>query len=324
MRRASTFTTTIADLISSGAANLLGIEGSARALSRISARRNAVNVDFDADAGRIGFAIDRWHNGYALIDGRRLMAVLSTTLPDGSILLAGGSGSLVTSAGTWTFSTSTNASGSLVLLNGASAASGSATKLEVANNGQLYADIAQGQWYEWVDGGWSGVASPTVLSPDGSILLAGGSGSLVTSAGTWTFSTSTNGSGSLVPLNGASAAGGSATKLEVANNGQLYADNAQGASDNEWGTLTAGWTYGATAGQAGGLSPDGSTPARRRKWSACVTSAWHLDVQRQHELFPARSSTAQRRLGGERLWRPMLEIANNGQLYADNAQGAVV
>jgi hypothetical protein len=51
---------------------------------------------------------------------------------------------------------------------------------------------------------------------------------LVTSAGTWTFSTSSNSSGNLILLNGQAVAGGAAVELEAANQGNLYAMNAQG------------------------------------------------------------------------------------------------
>ena len=84
--------------------------------------------------------------------------------PDGSTLMPGGGGSLMTSAGTWTFSASTNSSGNLILLNGAWASDGSGTELEVANQGNLYADNAQGQWYEWVSGGWTTTTAPTSQS----------------------------------------------------------------------------------------------------------------------------------------------------------------
>src|SRR5207253_10425569 len=99
-----------------------------------------------------------------------------TVSRDGSILMAGSNGNLVTSAGTWTFSASTTPYGNLILLNGQSAASGSAVELEVANQGHLYADNSQGQWWAWNGSGWSSSGSPTpsspTVSPDGSILMA--------------------------------------------------------------------------------------------------------------------------------------------------------
>jgi hypothetical protein len=67
----------------------------------------------------------------------------------------------MTNAGTWSFSTTTNSSGNLILLNGQSAAGGSATELEVANGGNLYADNAQGQWWEWNGSGWASSTNPS-------------------------------------------------------------------------------------------------------------------------------------------------------------------
>ena len=179
-------------------------------------------------------------DSYEWSGGGWVATALPVTLaPDGSVLLAGSGGSLVTGAGTWTFSESTNAGGNLILLNGAPAGDGAATKLQVANQGQIYAQNAQGDWYGWADGGWSSTTLPSAFSPDGSVLLPGSGGSLVTSAGTWTFSDSTNSSGNLILLDGAAAGNGSAVKLEVANNGRLYADNALG-NWYEW--AGGGWT----------------------------------------------------------------------------------
>src|ERR1044072_1667576 len=89
--------------------------------------------------------------------------------------------------------------GYVILLNGQPAAGGSAIELEVANQGRLYADNQQGQWWEWKGSGWAGASDPTpsapplpppsTISPDGSILMAGSGGNLVTSAGNWTFGT---------------------------------------------------------------------------------------------------------------------------------------
>ena len=70
--------------------------------------------------------------------------------------------SLVTTAGTWTFSTTTNAYGNLILVNGQSAANGSAVELEVANGGHLYADNSQGQWWAWNGAGWTSSTNPAL------------------------------------------------------------------------------------------------------------------------------------------------------------------
>src|SRR4029077_468245 len=84
-----------------------------------------------------------------------------TVSPDGTVLLAGSTGSLVTSAGMWTFSTTTNSYGNLILLNGQSALGGSAIELEVAKNGNLYADNSQGQWWQWAGSGWTSSTDPS-------------------------------------------------------------------------------------------------------------------------------------------------------------------
>src|SRR5947208_11230573 len=106
---------------------------------------------------------------------------------DGSNLMPGSTGSLVTNAGTWTFSATTNAYGNLILLNGQWVNGGSAVELEVAHGGNLYADNSLG-WWQWNGSGWISSPNPTSASPDGSTLMAGSTGGLVTSAGTWSFS----------------------------------------------------------------------------------------------------------------------------------------
>jgi hypothetical protein len=94
--------------------------------------------------------------------------------PDGSILMAGSGGNLVTAAGTWTFSAATAAGGNVILLNGQPAAGGSASELEVANQGHLCADNLQGQWWEWNGSGWSGSTDPTPASVSSSPLVVDG------------------------------------------------------------------------------------------------------------------------------------------------------
>src|SRR5205085_280322 len=130
--------------------------------------------------------------------------------PDGSTLFSGGSGSLVTSAGTWTFGSTTANGGHLILLNGQSAIGRAAGELEVANGGNLFADNSYGQLWEWNGSSWTSSTDPLVssaapsLSADGSTFFPGGSGSLLTSAGTWTFDSTTANGGHLILLNGQS------------------------------------------------------------------------------------------------------------------------
>ncbi|HEX5499640.1 MAG TPA: hypothetical protein VFX03_10450, partial [Thermomicrobiales bacterium] len=198
---------------------------------------------------------------YTVTDPSKLSATgtaaLSVTAsPDGSALIAGAGGSLVTKAGLWRFSASGNSYGYLILLNGVQAGGGSGTMLEVANQGNLYSENAAGDWYEWVNGGWSATSDPKPakttlpLSADGSVLLPGNTGSLVTTAGRWTFSTSTDSYGHLILLNGFSAGGGSGTELEVANQGNLYQKNDVG-DWYEWVEGTGWIAAGAPASPAG-------------------------------------------------------------------------
>ena len=93
-----------------------------------------------------------------------------TLSPNGSILLAGSGGTLVTSAGTWTFGTATASGGNVIFLNGQVAAGGSATELLIAD-GQVYADNSQGNWYEYVNGSWKSAASPLPATPATSLTV---------------------------------------------------------------------------------------------------------------------------------------------------------
>src|SRR4051794_38202498 len=149
--------------------------------------------------------------------------------------MAGSGGSLVTSVGTWTFSAATGSGGNLILLNGQSAAGGSAVELEVANQGNLYADNTGGQWWRWNGSRWTGSLNPSSspspspspspsVSPDGSILMAGTGAIHEAIPSSWTFSAATGSGGNLILLNDQSAANGSAVELGVANHGNLYAE----------------------------------------------------------------------------------------------------
>lgn len=94
------------------------------------------------------------------------MATTSTTSTlsaKGSLLKAGSSASLITGAGTWTFSKTTGAGGYQILLNGKSASGGSATMLEVGTGGVLFAKNSAGTWYQWSSSGWPSVSNPNVI-----------------------------------------------------------------------------------------------------------------------------------------------------------------
>src|SRR5205823_6299776 len=126
------------------------------------------------------------------------------------------------------------------------------TALEVAQGGNLFADNAQGEWWEWNGSAWSSTSNPNASpsrSPDGSTLQPGSGGSLVTSAGAWSFDNTANAYGNLILLNGQSAADGSATTLEVARGGNLFADNAQG---QWWEWNGSGWSGTSDPNSSGG------------------------------------------------------------------------
>jgi hypothetical protein len=151
--------------------------------------------------------------------------------PDGTTLPAGSGGTLVTNAGTWTFGPAA-AGGNLILLNGSSAAAnnGSAVELAVDDGGSLYAFNREGHWYQWTGTTWVPLSSgPLPLSANGSTLVPGGTGTLVTGAGAWTFGGATGPGGNLILLNGSNSAAdnGSAVKLAVSGS-SLYALNGEG------------------------------------------------------------------------------------------------
>src|SRR5204862_8273984 len=84
--------------------------------------------------------------------------------PDGSVLMAGAVGQLITSAGTWTFNTASE--GRYVgMLNGQVVASSPPTlELEVSNQGNLFAENSESGafvWYEWINSGWTQTSAPT-------------------------------------------------------------------------------------------------------------------------------------------------------------------
>ena len=174
-------------------------------------------------------------------------------------------GSLVTSAGTWTFG-----AGDAILLNGNQAAGGYGVTMLVYNQGKLYVASNVGNWYLWNGSGWTAVSGdPRIsISPDGSILNAPSIGSLVTSAGTWTFaSVAVNGNYAIL-LNGKQAAGGSAVTMLVYNLGKLYVASLAG---NWYVWNGSSWSYAsgdprggqtktitASAGTNGSITPSGS------------------------------------------------------------------
>jgi hypothetical protein len=235
----------------------------------------------------------------------------STISPSGSVLVAGSHGSLVTSDGTWSFSTSTAAGGNVILLNGAPATDGAATTLLV-EQGHVYADNAQGNWYEWVSANWAQTASaPATASANGSTLAAGSSGSLVTSDGIWTFGTGTAAGGNVILLDGVPATNGAATTLFV-EQGHLYADNAQGNwyqwVNSNWVQTTEPTLSTAASGSTLVAGTAGSLVTSDGMWSFSPSTAAGGNVILLNDVAASNGAAA-------------TLVVEQGHLYADNVQG---
>jgi hypothetical protein len=196
--------------------------------------------------------------GLPVLNGNRLnlgRLIAGTSISPDGMIISGGTGSLITSAGTWTFGGSVASGEWSILLNGSSAGGGIGSKMEVSNGGKLYALGTDGNWYLWTGSTWTpGSPQGATASPDGTI-ISGGTGSLTTSAGTWTFGGSVASGEWSILLNGSSAGGGAGSKMEVSNGGKLYALG----TDGKWYLWTGStWTPG---------TPTGSNPP-----SACGTA----------------------------------------------------
>src|SRR5580658_4622438 len=90
------------------------------------------------------------------------------------------------------------------------------------------------------------IPAAATISVDGSSISAPGTGSLVTSAGTWTFGTTPTNGGYFVLLNGAEPAGSvAAIEMIVGNDGNLYTVNNQVPSPHwcEWDASTGAWIH---------------------------------------------------------------------------------
>jgi hypothetical protein len=239
--------------------------------------------------------------------------------PDGSTLTVAQSqagGTLVTNAGTWNFGGTSNPYGNAVLLN-ASATSGFATLLEVASGGKLYAEASDSSWWLWNSPGWSRTTAPTgggQISPDGSTLTVTQSqsgGTLVTSAGTWNFSATSNPYGNAVLLNAAATAG-YATLLEVASGGKLYAQ----AGDSSWWLWNSpGWSRTTAPAGGGQISPDGSTLTipQSQAGHTLITSGGTWNFGTTSNVYGNAVLLNGGGTGGTAM---LLEVANSGQMYA--------
>jgi hypothetical protein len=118
--------------------------------------------------------------GLPVLNGNRLnlgRLIAGTSISPDGMIISGGTGSLITSAGTWTFGGSVASGEWSILLNGSSAGGGIGSKMEVSNGGKLYALGTDGNWYLWTGSTWTpGSPQGTTASPDGTI-ISGGTGS---------------------------------------------------------------------------------------------------------------------------------------------------
>jgi probable HAF family extracellular repeat protein len=263
-------------------------------------------------------------NGWIVADGidsrtdETHAYLLTPVSTDGSTLTvpqAQAGGSLITSAGKWTFGMASNAYGNTVLLNGGTNG-GYATLLEVASGGQLYAKASDNSWWRWKNPGWTSSSAPpatTTVSPDGSTLTVPQSqagGTLTTTSGTWNFGAASNAYGSSVLLNGGTN-GGYATLLEVASGGQLYAK----ASDNSWWRWNNPRWSSSSAPQTTTVSPDGSTltvPQSQAGGTLVTTTGmWNFGAASNAYGFSVLLNGGTN--GG---YAALLEVAHGGQLYA--------
>lgn len=81
--------------------------------------------------------------------------------PDGTILTAPSTGSLMTTAGTWTFGTVQPQAGQYQIFLNGSYTSGYAAEMEVDGGGKLYAyNSGSRAWWLWNGGGWTQVSGP--------------------------------------------------------------------------------------------------------------------------------------------------------------------
>jgi hypothetical protein len=88
-------------------------------------------------------------------------APYSSNSPDGSTLTTIGTGTLVTAAGTWSLGTATCFGANAVLLNGSQAAGGCGKELLVDQGGNVFVADANGNWWEWINGGWTSLNTTT-------------------------------------------------------------------------------------------------------------------------------------------------------------------
>src|SRR5690348_7877196 len=79
--------------------------------------------------------------------------------------MPGSAGSLVTSAGTWTFNTAIAPGQYAILLNGHQVGATPTQELEAAQQGNMFGYNGGTSWYEWNGSGWSASSNPLPSSP---------------------------------------------------------------------------------------------------------------------------------------------------------------
>lgn len=176
--------------------------------------------------------------------------------PAGTTITPTSGGAIVSAAGRWTFGSSNDGNGNYqILLNGNYAAAGSSngTQLQVNSSGVVVATVSNGATYAWGNGGWTSltapdtvtaVSAPVTISAQGSTIVPGGGGQLVTSQGDWTFSTQGDGTGNYyVELNGALAGSETGIQLAILSSVPTLLRN----DGSTWGWSGSGWTQLTTA-----------------------------------------------------------------------------
>jgi len=200
--------------------------------------------------------------------------------PDGSSI-TGGTGSLVTGYGTWTFGPEFAPAPAYggppfyaILLNGKRVwgygdVIWGAQRMTVANGGNLYVFTFDQQWWSWTDYFWlfndspnlnpmpidplpTTFAPPYTPSPDGTS-ISGGVGSVTTDDGVWSFGAAETG-GWVPMLNGVPAAIGkkATTEIQVNAHGQAFLHI---VNDGGFWATWEGSTYQPSSGPTSGPIP---------------------------------------------------------------------
>lgn len=92
-------------------------------------------------------------------------APVPTPTPVAAELVAGQAGTIKSTDGTWSFQAATGAGASVLLLNGAQAASSPIAKVAVLNNTVYCLRAADQIWFQWVNGSWKQLAAPPAGVP---------------------------------------------------------------------------------------------------------------------------------------------------------------